>query len=278
MAHDTASKGETAGLRRKEGLAILSALQFATRLPLPDPGWEAGRMTRAAPWLPLAGVIAGSIAATVLLMAALVLPMPVAAGLALASLLALTGALHEDGFADLADAAGAWASRERALEIMRDSRNGTFAVLALILLIGLRWQALAGLTPHAASIALIAAAALGRMAMLAVMRHPGPARANGLAAGLLSADGDEEIARRLPRRLALSIIVVVSAAVLLLGHGGVAAALAALVAAVAVAVIAHRRLGGHTGDSLGAAAAAGETAALLALVVWSPSWSPVGPG
>ncbi|MEM9783233.1 MAG: adenosylcobinamide-GDP ribazoletransferase, partial [Pseudomonadota bacterium] len=170
------------GLLARETGALISALQFATRLPLPDPGWEPGRLARAAPWLPVAGLLAGLVAAAVLLAASMILPPAVSAGLALAAMLAVTGALHEDGLADLADAAGGWASRERALEIMRDSRNGTYGVLALVLILGLRWSALAAMDPPAAAAALVLAAMLGRAAMLAVLTRPGPARRDGLAA------------------------------------------------------------------------------------------------
>ena len=137
------------------------ALALMTRLPARAPG--ARRAAAAWAW-PLAGALVAGLAGLAAALALwLGLSAAVAAGLALAVQIALTGALHEDGLADCAD--GFWGGMERArrLEIMHDSRIGTYGVLALVLGLGLRWALLAGLFAAGHVIApLLAAAALSR--------------------------------------------------------------------------------------------------------------------
>ena len=119
---------------------FLSAVQFLTILPVPDPGWEAGRMDRAAAWFPLVGALVGVLAGLVATVAAGVPSrVPVVSGglLAFVVIVVVTGGLHEDGLADVADGMGA-RTRERRFEIMRDSRIGTFGALALIVMVMVR--------------------------------------------------------------------------------------------------------------------------------------------
>ncbi|MEL6196481.1 MAG: adenosylcobinamide-GDP ribazoletransferase [Pseudomonadota bacterium] len=252
-----------------EGRALLSALQFATRLPLPDPGWEPGRMTLAAAWLPLAGAFTGAFAGAIYILAAEALPPLPAAVVAIGALVWLTGTLHEDGLADLADATGAYTDRARALEILRDSRLGSYGVAALVIVILGRIAALAALLPMTGALALVLAGALGRSALLIIAATLPPARPDGLGASLLSADGVEEIAARFRPRAALAAATAVLVAVGVAGIAGVAAIVAAVAAMLAVAGVAQRRLGGATGDVYGAAAAAAEAAAMLAFAgIW----------
>ena len=139
------------------------AFVFLTRLPLPrlrEPVAPVGLALWAAP---LVGVVIGAGMAVVWTVAHTAgLTAPVAAGLALGTGLLLTGGLHEDGLADVAD--GFWGShrRERRLEILRDSRLGTYGALALILILGLRWAALSGASVPDGALALLVAPALGR--------------------------------------------------------------------------------------------------------------------
>lgn len=241
----------------REAARVLSAVQFLTRLPVPDPGWEEGRMRHAARYFALVGAGVGLLAALVWLVAGVVLPAPVAAGLALATAIALTGALHEDGLADTADGLGA-TTRERALEIMRDSRIGAYACLTLVLTLGLRWAALAALSPGAGALALVLAASTGRGMMVAAAALSEPARTDGLGAGFRVAPADLPLALAVPGLLSIAC-----------GWGGV---LALLLGALAAALIVRQliaRLGGYTGDGLGAVAALSETAVLLVLAaVW----------
>ena len=187
------------------------------------------------------------------------LPPWIAALLALGVTVWLTGALHEDGLADAADGFGGGRDRERKLAIMRDSRIGSYGVLALILSLGLRAAALAALAePAAVMAALIAVHAAARAPLPLAMAAAPLARGSGLAA----ATGRPGL---LPALIALALGLAV--AMLALGPAaGAASWLVASVAAVIVLALARAQIGGYTGDVLGAIEQAGEIAALLCLV------------
>lgn len=247
-----------------EGRAFLTALQFLSRLPVPDPGWAPGQMRRAAAWFPAIGLLLGALGGGVYWLASAVLPGAVAAGLALGALVLLSGALHEDGLADLADATGnPGTAPERALEILRDSRIGSFGAVALLLAMGLRWSALAALAPAAGFAALALAGLAGRAAILPVAAALRPAREGGLGASL--AEGSPGGRGTLPADRRLALALAGSGALLLLagGLGGLVAAALAGLAALVLARHAARRLGGVTGDVFGAVALTAETAALI---------------
>ncbi len=243
-------------LRRELGL-FLAAAGFLTRLPLPAGApWEADRLARASRYFPAVGALVGLAGGAVWWLAGLALPGALAAGLALAAMIWLTGALHEDGLADCADGLGGGHSGAEALEIMRDSRTGSYGVVALILSLGLRWAALASLAPAAGLWALVLAGGIGRAMMVPATALAGYARAEG--AGLLVAPGARggEVGAALGTALALAVL------------GGWAGILAlVLAAAIAAALLAWmaRRIGGYTGDGLGAMAQAGEVAVMLVL-------------
>ena len=231
-----------------------AALALLTRLPAP--GADHARGARAAWAWPLVGALLGGAGALGgLACLAGGLPPAAAAGAALSVQVLATGALHEDGLADLADGLGGGPDRERRLEIMRDSRIGAFGAVALILGLGLRWSLTAALLP-AAPAALLAAAALSRAAMAAAMATLPPARPDGLSAMA----GRPGAAAILAAGLALALAG--------LAAGPAPAFLAALGAAGAAAgvgALARSRLGGQTGDVLGAAQQAAEIAALAGL-------------
>jgi adenosylcobinamide-GDP ribazoletransferase len=253
--------GDTALSR--EAARLLSAVQLLTRLPVPDPGWEDGRMLRASRYFGLVGLAVGAAMAAVWLLAAQGMPPAVAAGLALVTGLLLTGALHEDGLADCADALGGQVDRARALEIMRDSRLGTYGVLALLGAMGLRWAALAALSPELGALALVLAASLGRGLMTTATLVLRPARRDGLGAMLGTGPRPQEAG------LALAPALVLSA---LAGWAGFAALLCATAVVAWMLWRLSVRLGGYTGDGIGAVAALAETAALVALAaVWAGS-------
>jgi len=236
----------------------LRAWGFFTRAPVPD--WVWGEDADFAPsmrWFALAGAAVGLLAGIVFALASAVgAPGLAAAALALIASALLTGALHEDGWADVADGLGGGATRERALEIMRDSRVGAFGALALGLGALLKAGALAALSPLGGLAALICAHAAGRAAIVLAIASADYARAAGLGAGL-----DREAAgRALP--LALATAALVSLGCGLWGLGALAAALAM---GMMVLAWARRRLGGWTGDVLGAVEQSGEMAALLVL-------------
>ncbi len=239
------------------------ALAFLTRLPV-RPGGPVGLgdLARVVHWFPIVGVLVGATGGAVFTLAHyLHLPSWPAAILALSAMLLLTGALHEDGLADTADALGALPDCVRALEVMRDSRIGSFGTLALILVVGGRLGALAGFwEPLRAIGALVAAAAFSRALLPAVMWLQPSARAEGLAAA----------AGRPPaRRVLIGLALGAATALLVLPTGQVLGAM--LVAALAAALTAQalgRAFGGCTGDTLGAVQQVGELAFLFALVAW----------
>ena len=239
---------------------LSAATGLLTRLPFPVDGDRAIARGAAAAWAyPLVGVLVAGMAATVHLGAIWVgVPASLAAGLVLLTLVVLTGALHEDGLADTVDGLfGGW-TRERRLDIMKDSRIGAYGVLALVFSLGLRWgtldvlSATADLWP-----ALIAAAALSRGAMVGVWAALPPARPSGLAASVGRP-------RRATALLAASIALVVAVAGLGL-LAGLVASLCAAAAGYGVARTALTRIGGQTGDILGASQQVSEIAVLVSL-------------
>lgn len=232
-----------------------------TRAPLPRLPERALSRGAAAAWgWPLIGAGLGLWAAAVGGLALwLGLPPVLAAGLALAAQVAATGALHEDGLADCADGLWGGGTPARRLEIMRDSRLGSYGALALVFGLGLRWAALAALFTAgwaAGAAALLAAGALSRAVMPALMAALPPARADGLsrAAGR-------------PGRgtVALGGALAVLLAWAALGAFPFAAVTSCLALALAWGAAARAKLGGQTGDVLGAGQQLAEIAVLLAL-------------
>lgn len=235
------------------------ALVLLTRLPLPRlPDTAFRRLARAAWAFPLAGLAVGLIAGAVGLLAlGLGLAPAAVAGLVLAGQIALTGAMHEDGLADTAD--GLWGGHdpERRLEIMKDSRTGSYGVLALVLGLGLRWVALSGLIGAGFMWApLLAAAALSRAPLPMIMTALPPARAGGLSRSVGRPGRDVSLAA-----LTLGGAVGLVAA----GLAVVLPAVGALLAVLIVAHLARTRIGGQTGDILGAAQQVAEIVLLLGL-------------
>ena len=197
---------------------------------------------RAIPWMPVVGGLVGASVALVYAGARAVMTPLVAASLAIGIGILITGALHEDGLADVADAFGARVPRERAIEVMRDPHHGTYGILALVVSVVARVAALAALGPWAAIAALPAAHALGRAAAgLAMSRLP-VAEGSNLGASYK--------ARREAALTGLFIAVAISIA--LLGIWSVAAIGATSVAAVVVGLLAMQKIGGFNGDVLGA--------------------------
>lgn len=242
---------------------VSAALGLLTRLPtgwLPQHGSAAG-FARSIWAYPLVGLGIGAAGGAV--MAAglwLGLPPLVAALWSLAATLLLTGGFHEDGLADTADGFGGGRDRARKLEIMRDSRIGSYGVLALVLALGLRATALAALPTQPATLlaATATAAALGRGATLGLLRLLPPARPDGVAAGL-GRPG------RKPLLMGL-LLAALPAALLLPPMAAMAAILGTALATLLLARLAGRQIGGQTGDVLGAGVVLGECVALTVLV------------
>ncbi|GHF51116.1 adenosylcobinamide-GDP ribazoletransferase [Seohaeicola zhoushanensis] len=249
---------ETDSPARRIALDPLVALALLTRLPLPRlPESAFAQQARAAWAFPLAGLAVGALAALAGLAALrLGLPAGIAAGLALAAQVMLSGAMHEDGLADVADGFWGGFDRARRLEIMKDSAIGSYGVLALILSLGLRWSALSLLLPQDPA-ALIAAACLSRATLPALMTALPPARAGGLSRGV-GVPGWTVSAAALALGLGLAYA--------LTGPAALAALLTTALLLTAFAALARAKIGGQTGDVLGASQQLGEIAVLLTLL------------
>jgi adenosylcobinamide-GDP ribazoletransferase len=227
------------------------ALQFFTRLPIPSwVGFEASWLQHASRYFPLVGCVVAAIAAGVYFATALVLPAPVAAVLSTSASIYLTGAFHEDGFADTCDGLGGGMTRERVLEIMKDSRVGAYGAIGIVCMLAAKLTALAMLPPRVAVGALFLAHPLSRLAASALIWKLDYVRGEGKAKPLAQQMSSAEfaiatISALLPVPVLLASGWIASSAVL-------AAVLAALLAAFWLGRKLHMRLGGYTGDCLGA--------------------------
>ena len=235
---------------------ILACLAFYTRFPV-NAGDDAGRGFAAAQWAaPVTGLAVALCGAALYALASLLsLPAQLCALLAVAATMLASGALHEDGLSDTADGFGGGRTRERKLEIMRDSRIGSYGAAALVFSVLLRAGALAAIAaPSAVLWALVAAHVAGRALMPLFMHLVAPARADGLAAGVGSVRQETAAAALVLGGLAL------------LPLGLTAAAISAILLAVwfiALRRLAERQVGGHTGDVLGTLEQGGEILVLL---------------
>ncbi|MCF3639899.1 adenosylcobinamide-GDP ribazoletransferase [Rhizobium sp. TRM95111] len=249
---------------------LARSVAFLSRLPVPERHFigHDGRLSRAVRAFPLAGLmITLPPAALLSVLVALRTDPLLAALLAVAAEVLITGALHEDGLADTADGIGGGRDRDHALTIMKDSRLGSFGAVALVLVLGARIAAIAailpGLSPAGAALALVAVAAGSRAAMVWHWQALPPARKDGVAASV----GEPE---RTAAVVALASGAALFLLLLVLSAGALAACAAA--AALAVAVLALnrlvlRRIGGLTGDTIGATQQVASVAALVALAL-----------
>jgi adenosylcobinamide-GDP ribazoletransferase len=227
------------------------ALQFFTRLPIPAwVGFEASWLQHASRYFPLVGAVVAAIAAGVYYAAAIVLPAPVAAVLSTAATIYATGAFHEDGFADTCDGLGGGMTRERVLEIMKDSRVGAYGAIGIVCMLAAKLAGLALLPPREAIAALFLAHPLSRLAATSLIWQLDYVRGEGKAKPLAQQMTTMEFT------IATVGALLPAAVLLATGLASAGAVLGALLAALAAALwLGHkfvRRLGGYTGDCLGA--------------------------
>jgi adenosylcobinamide-GDP ribazoletransferase len=235
------------------------AVAFLTRVPMPHPdGAKPDNFVRAHRAFPVVGAAIGlAVGLIFLALLALGLPRLAAAALALGASALITGGLHEDGLADLADGFGGGRDKAAKLEIMRDSRLGTYGALILLVSFAAKLSALAALPTAAILPGLAACHALSR-GILPVMAMMLPqARADGLAATAGTPAPATAVAA------VLSALVI--ALIVLPWTVALSAAIAAAGSGLAVAMLAQRQIGGLTGDVLGGAEQVAETAILLLL-------------
>lgn len=241
---------------------FLVAVQFLTRLPTPRLAvLPADWLARSGKYFPLVGALTGGLSALVLLGAAALWrsgPLPVLLALAVSA--AITGALHEDGLADTADALGGGRSAEQRLAIMKDPRLGTHGALALGFSLAIKAAALAALPTPLAAAGLVGAQAGGRAAAVWTMSLQ-PYAADPTASKV---DAPRRALRAWELGLTLAFVLALGL-ILLRPAAGVACPAVAALAAWAVARLAKARIGGHTGDVLGAVEQVYELAFLLVL-------------
>jgi adenosylcobinamide-GDP ribazoletransferase len=241
------------------GTRFRAAVGFLTRLPAGRPDRYPTDLTAASGFFPLVGAIVAAVGIAVwVVVEALLGPLAAAVASVLATV-ALTGAVHEDGLADTADGLWGGATPERRLEIMRDSRLGTYGAVALVADLLMRTALLAPLDLAAVARVLLAGHVIGRAAPLVLVAWLPPARPDGqgVRIGIASRGG-----------ALLAGATVAAAAVASAGWWAPLVVAAAAAAVAALRRAARRRIGGVTGDVLGAAvqvahlAAAGAVAAL----------------
>jgi adenosylcobinamide-GDP ribazoletransferase len=230
---------------------FFTALQFFTRLPIPgwvgfDPAW----LNQSSRYFPLVGVVVALITAGSYALAAWLLPAPVAVIISTAVGIYATGAFHEDGFADMCDGFGGGMTPERVLEIMKDSRIGAYGAIGTICMLALKLTTLAMLPPPAAIGALLVAHPLSRLMATALIWRLDYARAEGKAKPLAQKMSDAEflIAALTAALPAVAVIALHWLPVTALAAGLIAATITTLWLARKFV----RRIGGYTGDCLGA--------------------------
>lgn len=241
------------------------ALQFFTRLPIPAwVGFEASWLQHASRYFPLVGFVVGALAAACYFAAALVLPAPVAAVLATAASIYLTGAFHEDGFADTCDGLGGGSTRERVLEIMKDSRVGAYGAIGIVCMLAAKLAALSMLAPRPAIAALLLAHPLSRLAATALIWRLDYVRGEGKAKPLAQHMSGTEFG--IAALTCLLPVAIVLASGWLSAPAVAASVLAAMLAALWLGRKFVRRLGGYTGDCLGAVQQLAEVAIYVAVL------------
>jgi len=243
---------------------VRAAFGLLTRLPVPvDTALATARGASASWAYPLVGVgvalLAGFMSA---LLIAMGVPTAVAAAVCIATLTITTGAMHEDGLADTADGLwGGW-DRARRLAIMKDSHIGAYGVIALILSLLIHWSALNSLFAQGHIFApLVVMAALSRANMVLIMHVLPNARDTGLS---------QTVGRPARKTTFVAIGIAALTSLICIGLSVFAALLIALCAALSCGLIAQRKIGGQTGDILGATQQVSQIAVIATLAAIAP--------
>lgn len=248
---------------REEFAVFLLAVQFLTRWPTPSRGrFSEARFAATTRYYPLVGAMIGAFSGAVFWLAHLVFPMGLAIVLAAAATLLATGALHEDGFADTCDGLGGGTTRERTLEVMRDSRLGTYGAAGLGLMLATKVLALVATPPEVVPWLLIAAHAASRSSAVLAIATSTYVRDAGIASSVSDSVAPDGLVLALATGAAAAavLLVVATPATMLTGIGGLA------IGHLAMRAMYERRLGGYTGDCLGAVQQTSELGMYLGVV------------
>jgi adenosylcobinamide-GDP ribazoletransferase len=255
---------------RRQALLLLVAIQFLTRLPVPHfAGFQTSWLSESARFFPLVGALVGIIAVGIWWICRLFFPPLVAVGLMMSASLLLTGAFHEDGFADVCDGFGGGRMRDAVLAIMKDSRVGAYGAIGVVMMLGLKWSVLVSLPYAAFAIIVVGAHMVSRWCAISLIwrlpyvRADAEAKSKPLANSLSGADW----------LLSGVLGALILLPALLLTDPAARSQLAlALLAALTLSGITtllaagyfKRRIGGYTGDCLGATQQLAELSFLLA--------------
>ena len=235
------------------------AFAFLTRLPVPPVAPRAGDLRRASALFPLVGLVVATLAVAARALAEPVWGPAAATVAGVFTAVAVTGAFHEDGLADTADGLwGGWAPEQR-LTIMRDSRLGTYGTIALLGLFSARIALLVGVSLEAFAVAMVCGHVLGRAAPVVLVRLA-PAVPDGSAediAGPLTVPG-----------MVTAGTVTLAAPLVAAGVAALPALLVAALVTLAAARLFRRRLGGVTGDTLGATTVIVEVCVIAVVLAW----------
>jgi len=235
---------------------LLLALSFYTRLPYPHK-LDYKLLPQSAVYLPLIGWLVGGICALVFYLTDLLWPQTTAAILALIAGILLTGGLHEDGFADVCDGFGGGMSKQRILEIMKDSHIGVYGLLGLLLILLLKISVLAAMPASAVPLVLLAGHSLSRLPPLLLMQRYDYARGNDSksSGAVYKPDFRELIFATVIALLPLALLPALSTLTIV----------PVLLATVFLGHYFYRHIGGYTGDCLGASQQIAETVFYLSV-------------
>ena len=238
-----------------EARVLLIAVQFLTRLPVPRwIGHEAGLFDQSVRHFPSVGVLVGVIGAGAFWLSDMVFPQSIAALVSTAVTLLVTGAFHEDGFADCCDGLGGGATKERALEIMKDSRLGTYGVIGISLMLAAKIGALASTPAGLVPVMLIAAHGVSRASAVLALATSAYVREAGIA---------KPVAGRIEAGGLVMALLIGAAPATFMGAAGLAGVVGAALGHCAMRAFYERKLGGYTGDCIGGVQQTSELGFLL---------------
>jgi adenosylcobinamide-GDP ribazoletransferase len=244
---------------------FLAALVFYTRVPAPQSfRYDEKYQRQSAKYFPLIGALVGSACAIVYFVSAWLLPASVAVILSMACAVLITGALHEDGFADVCDGFGGGWNTEQVLHIMKDSRIGSYGAIGIVLLLGLKFAVLFEIQAHSVTLLLgsiVAAHTLSRFFALCQMQAQRYVRADGQGKSLLATQLKLSVSEWVYIGMFPAVTLLLLPAAQLSG-----ALMTSTVIAVAWAYYCRRRIGGYTGDCLGAMQQLSEAAFYLGIL------------
>jgi len=248
--------------------ALLTATQSLTRIPVPSPprAPDAALLGQSAIFYPVIGMLLGLAGFGLYRLLDPFLPRDIVMLLVLALWVLLTGALHDDGLADAADAFGSQPTPEKILTVLKDSRIGTYGTVAIVLSMLLRWRGLAAIESDYILAACVVSQVIPRTGVLYLAAWAGPATSGS--------GGSFALGLRAWHLIGATLVAGILVASIWPPMPPVIWAVAACgLILVLLKFYFHRRLGGITGDCLGAAVQFQEIAILLALLVWMGSAS-----